>query len=144
VTAGSSDVRFSEDVEGVDWGELKADLAADDFDNGRTPDELRRSFAASAFVVVAWDGDRVVGTGRLLADGVCNAYLVDLWTQADRRRRGIGREMVRRLLGRVPGHHVALFTERGAPFYERLGFIEEHVGMSQVVGEWLNRSPDYG
>jgi ribosomal protein S18 acetylase RimI-like enzyme len=92
-------------------------------------------------VVFAWDGDRIVGTARLLTDGVCNAYLVDVWTLSPYRRRGIGRAMVERLLARVPGHHVALFTEHEAHFYEGLGFREERVGMSKVVGTWLNRPP---
>src|SRR5438105_12309991 len=127
------------DLAGIDWAALKADLRRDGFDNGRTPDELYRSFAASAHTSVAWISDRVVGTARLLADGVCNAYLVDVWTLTAYRRRGIGRAMVERLLAHVPGHHVVLFTERGAHFYEGLGFREERVGMSKVVGTWLNR-----
>src|SRR2546421_3769546 len=61
------------DLAGVDWSAVKAELMRDGFDNGRTPDELYRSFAASAHVSMAWVGDRVVGTARLLADGVCNA-----------------------------------------------------------------------
>jgi len=108
-----SGIRYSEESGHVDWERLKEDLAADQFDNGRTSDELRRSFEASRFVAFAWDGDRIVGTARLLTDGVCNAYLVDVWTLTAYRRRGIGRAMVERLLAHVPGHHVVLFTERG-------------------------------
>jgi len=139
-----ADIRYSEESRDVDWRRLKEDLGADRFDNGRTPDELRRSFEASRFVVFAWAGDRIVGTARLLTDGVCNAYLVDVWTLSPYRRRGIGRAMVERLLARVPGHHVVLFTEREAHFYEELGFREERVGMSKVVGTWLNRLPEAG
>jgi len=137
-------IRYVEESRDVDWGRLKEDLKADRFDNGRTPDELRRSFEASRFVVFAWDGDRIVGTARLLTDGVCNAYLVDVWTLSAYRRRGIGRALVERLLASVPGHHVVLFTEREAHFYEGLGFREERVGMSKVVGTWLNRHPEAG
>jgi GNAT superfamily N-acetyltransferase len=132
-------IRYAGGLEGVDWQALKADLGADRFDNGRTPEELERSFAASHSVVMAWDRGRVVGTGRLLADGVCNAYLVDLWTASSHRRKGIGGVMVRRLLERVPGHHVGLFTEDHANFYASLGFREERTGMSLVVGRWLGR-----
>ena len=135
----SSDIHFVDSLEGVDWRAVKADLAADDFDNGRTPNELLRSFENSFAVAIAWKNERVVGTARLLADGVCNAYLVDVWTAVGERRRGIGSEMVRRLLARVPGHHVALFTEDEIRFYRDLGFEEEHTGMSLVVGRWLNR-----
>jgi predicted GNAT family acetyltransferase len=127
------------DLAGVDWSAVKAELMRDGFDNGRTPEELDRSFAASAHVSVAWVGDRVVGTARLLADGVCNAYLVDVWTATDHRRHGVASAMVTDLLARVPGHHVALFTEHAQSLYARLGFAVEEVGMSTVVGRWLNR-----
>ena len=45
-----------------------------------------------------------------------------------------------RLLAAVPGQHVALFTSEHAAFYATLGFQPEHVGMSQIVGTWLNNS----
>jgi ribosomal protein S18 acetylase RimI-like enzyme len=132
---------YEDHLRSVDWNALKADLAADDFDNGRTPDELEGSFANSYSVVIAWADNRVVGTARLLADGVCNGYLVDVWTASEHRRKGIGTTMVRRLLDSIPGHHVGLFTEERPDFYRSLGFEEEHVGMSLVVGRWLNRDP---
>jgi len=131
--------RLSRNLDGVDWVAVAADLARDDFDNGRTPEELARSFAASAFVSLAWADDRVVGTARLLADGVCNAYLVDVWTASPYRRRGIASAMVEDLVGRVPGHHVALFTAHAEALFAGLGFRVEHVGMSRVSGSWLNR-----
>lgn len=127
------------DLGDVDWAAVKADLIADQFDNARTPEELARSFAASAHASIAWSADRVVGTARLLADGVCNAYLVDVWTVSAYRRQGIATAMVQDLLARVPGHHVALFTEHAETLYTRLGFEVEDVGMSTVVGSWLNR-----
>ena len=53
---------------------------------------------------------------------------------------GIGSAVVGRLLERVPGHHVALFTEAHADFYRQLGFEGERTGMSLVAGTWLNRT----
>jgi len=75
-------VRVDESLDGIDWHQAKADLAADDFDNGRSPQALRASFAQSQHVAIARDGARVVGMARLLSDGVCNAYLLDVWTQS--------------------------------------------------------------
>ena len=98
-------------LEGIDWAQAKADLAADDFDNGRTADALRRSFEQSQHVAFARDGGRVVGMARLLSDGVCNAYLVDVWTASSHRRQGIATAMIRRLLDEVPGQHVGLQTD---------------------------------
>jgi predicted GNAT family acetyltransferase len=138
-------VRITQDLERVDWASVTADLAADEFDNGRTPAALRRSFDRSQHTVIAWDGDRVVGTARLLSDGVCNAYLVDVWTRSSHRRRGIATAMVRDLMTRVPGQHIALQTDDAQAFYERLGFRPQPELWSVVVGTWLdnpaNRDP---
>jgi ribosomal protein S18 acetylase RimI-like enzyme len=131
-------VRISDSIDGVDWDRAKADLAADDFDNGRSPGALRRSFESSQHVAVAWNGDLVVGLARLLSDGVCNAYLLDVWTMSSYRRRGIASSMVRRLANRVPGQHIGLQTDDAQEFYASLGFRPQPSFMSVVVGTWLD------
>ncbi len=130
-------VRIDESLDGIDWARAKADLAADDFDNGRSPGALRTSFERSAYVAIARDGDRVVGMARLLSDGVCNAYLLDVWTMSPYRRQGIGSAMVRQLMSRVPGQHIGLQTDDAQDFYASLGYKHQPVFMSAVVGEWL-------
>ena len=131
-------VRIDGSLEGIDWAQAKADLAADDFDNGRSPEALRRSFEQSQHVAFARDGDRVVGMARLLSDGVCNSYLVDVWTASAYRRRGIASKMIRRLLEAVPGHHVGLQTNDAQGLYESLGFKPQPEFWSTVVGRWLD------
>ena len=125
-------------VEGVDWHRARADLAADDFDNGRSPAALQASFVRSAHVAVARDGDHVIGMARLLSDGVCNAYLLDVWTASSHRRRGIATRLVRALLDQVPGQHVGLQTDAAQDFYRRLGFRPQPEFLSLVVGTWLD------
>jgi ribosomal protein S18 acetylase RimI-like enzyme len=132
-------VRIDSSLEGIDWEQAKADLAADAFDNGRSAAALRRSFEQSQHAVFARDGDRVVGMARLLSDGVCNAYLVDVWTASEYRRRGIGSAMIRDLVERVPGQHVGLQTDDDArEFYASLGFRPQPEFWSTVVGRWLD------
>jgi len=131
-------VQIDGSLEGIDWAQAKAALAADDFDNGRSPDALRRSFERSHHVALARDGRRVIGMARLLSDGVCNAYLLDVWTASTYRRRGIASAMVRRLLDEVPGQHVGLQTDDAQPFYASLGFVAQPEFLSLVVGSWLD------
>ena len=131
-------VRIDDSLDGIDWARAKVDLAADDFDNGRSPEALRRSFQQSQHVAIARDGDRVVGMARLLSDGVCNAYLIDVWTASSYRRQGIASSMVRLLGERVPGQHIGLQTEDAQQFYESLGFRPQPEFWSYVVGEWLD------
>src|SRR3954471_13303155 len=103
-------VHIDDSLDGIDWAQAKADIAADDFDNGRSAEALKRSFHQSQHVAFARDGDRVVGMARLLSDGVCNAYLVDVWTLSSYRRQGVASSMIRLLCDRVPGQHVGLQT----------------------------------
>jgi len=99
---------------------------------------LRRSFEQSQHVAFARDGDRVVGMARLLSDGVCNAYLVDVWTMTSYRRRGIASTLGRMLCGQVPGQHIGLQTDDAQELYRSLGFQPQPEFWSIVVGRWLD------
>jgi GNAT superfamily N-acetyltransferase len=131
-------ITYKMDCEGVDWSAMKSALVADDFDNGRTPAQLERSFRNSAVVAIAYAGERIIGTGRALSDGVCNAYIVDVWTETPFRRQGVARTMIERMLERLQGQHVFLWTDDAAAFYKRIGFSDCNcTGLHKVVGEWL-------
>ncbi len=123
----------------VDWNEAKRLLREDDFDNGRSAHDLRRSFENSQHVVYARTDGRLVGMARMLSDGICNAYLLDVWTSSRHRRQGVGSRMVRHLLERVPGHHIGLQTDDAQGFYQSLGFQEQPIFMATVVGTWLKQ-----
>ena len=131
------DITYTLDLTQVDWDEMKAAVQADDFDNGRTPRQLKASFCNSFAACLAYAGSRLIGTARVLSDGVCNAYIVDVWTQTAYRRQGIARRMLELLLERLPGQHVYLFTDDMPDFYRRIGFTERGTGFEKVVGEWL-------
>ena len=130
-------ITYTLNLDGVDWQEMKARVAEDDFDNGRTPEQLRQSFQNSHSACIAYSDGRIIGTARILSDGVCNAYLVDVWTYTPFRRQGIARTMIETLLERLPGQHVYLQTDDAMEFYKKLGFTERPAGMEIVVGQWL-------
>ena len=131
------DVQYTMDLSDVDWHAMKAAVAADDFDNGRTADQLRRSFEASHVACIAYCERGLVGTARALSDGVCNAYVVDVWTRRDLRRRGIARTMLAMLESRLAGQHVYLFSDDMADVYRACGYRDRPVGLEKVVGRWL-------
>lgn len=134
----SPELRVDGSLDGIDWMRVRDDLRADEWDNGRSPEALRLAFEQSRHAAVARVGDRVVGTARLLSDGVSNAYLVDVWTASSHRRQGIASAMIRHLLGRVPGQHVGLQTDDARELYASLGFRPQPEFMSLVVGTWLD------
>ncbi len=131
--------RYETDLSVVDWDALKAALVAGEFCNGRTPEEYRRSAEGSHLNVFVFAGEEIVGNGRILSDGVCNAYVVDIWTAPAHRRRGIATEILRLLADSVPGQHIYLQTDDAEALYEKAGFRVQPIGMSRVVGSWLNR-----
>lgn len=134
-------IKYQTNTQNVDWEALKADLIADDFHNGRTTEQLRLSFENSQVVALGFDAERCIANGRLLSDGVGNAYMVDIWTHSDYNGRGIGSTIVQMLLDAVPGQHVYMQVDKETtPFYERLGFGFQPLGMSTVVGEYLNNN----
>ncbi len=131
---------INSEVDRVDWHQAKADLANDRFDNGRSTHALRLSFLRSQHVALAWAGESLVGMARMLSDGVCNSYLLDVWTASDFRRQGVGAGMVKYLLDQVPGQHVGLQTDDAEAFYGSLGFRAQPEFMSVVVGTWLGNA----
>jgi predicted GNAT family acetyltransferase len=134
-------ITYQKNPEDVDWAALRQRLIADNFDNGRNLAQYETSFRNSRFIF-AYDGDEVVGKARALTDGVCNAYIVDVWTYSPYRNQGIASEMLRRLEEDLQGQHVYLFTDDAVGFYQKQGYKIWDVGLGKVVGAWLVNTPD--
>lgn len=132
-----NELTYKTDLQDVDWAEMKETLEADNFHNGRTVEQLRLSFENSYATVIVYADGRIVGTARALSDGVCNAYVVDVWTLTEFRRQGVASQMMETLLAKLDGQHVCLFTDDMGSFYKTLGFSVELDGYSQVTGRWL-------
>ena len=133
-------VTYSTALDNVDWAELKRTLNEDDFDNGRSPEQLRQSAEHSAVNVFAWADGKVIGTVRVLSDWVCNAYVVDVWTYSPFRQQGVATHMMQLALEPLAGQHVYLFTDDAVEFYRKLWFREGGVGMGRVIGTWLQHA----
>ena len=133
---------YKTDIGGVDWAEMKAAVRADDFDNGRSAAQLAESFANSHSICLAYADDKLVGTARAISDGVCNAYVVDVWTHSGHRGHGVASAMMQHIIDACPGQHIYLFTDTAVAFYKKLGFREQPTGMQIISGTWLVAGPD--
>ena len=136
----SMTITYRYDTEDVNWEALRLILIEDHFHNGRSSEQYRLSFQNSAAVVFAFEDDRIIGTARMLSDGVCNAYIVDVWTLNRYRRQGIAQHMMDYLEGQASGQHISLWTESSQAFYEQLGYKRSTDTLyEKVVGEWLDK-----
>src|SRR3982751_5191813 len=92
-------------------------------ERARDRTKLAALVANSRFVVSAWDGPRLVGFARAISDGVSNAYVSTVAVLPEYRGRGIGREMIARLLAGKDGVQFVLHARPEVqPFYEKCGF----------------------
>jgi ribosomal protein S18 acetylase RimI-like enzyme len=63
-----------------------------------SPEDLVRALRASWYTLCAWDGERLVGFGRLVSDGVLHAMVYELIVLPEYQGQGIGGEILAKLV----------------------------------------------
>ena len=112
------------------------------------PEQAKAGIDGSAFLVAALDGEKTVGIARLIWDGGYGALIKDVLVLPEYQGKGIGKEMVKRILGFLenqlkPGYGIAvdLMAAKGKEgFYEQFGFAShpnEHRGAGMEL--WLTK-----
>ena len=94
---------------------------------GRTLSDAREMLRHTDVAMCAWDGDRLVGFGRVLTDFVYRATIWDVIVDEAFQKQGIGAEIVQRILHHPRLKKVELFwlCTRRPGFYEKLGFSSD-------------------
>ncbi len=116
----SIELRF--DTKGVDWQEAvtlieRAPLGS------REPLKLERTFNNSDLVCFAWDGEKLVGLGRVLSDGEVQSVIYDLCLLPEYQGRQLGRMMMTEMMDRLDTPTVVLWAVPGKEnFYGKFGF----------------------
>ncbi|MDX1690966.1 MAG: GNAT family N-acetyltransferase [Acidimicrobiia bacterium] len=79
----------------------------------------------ASHVVTAWEGEELVGFVTAISDGAIAAFIPLLEVVERRRGRGIGSELVRRMLRELDGHYSidVVCDEELVGFYERFGLM---------------------
>jgi ribosomal protein S18 acetylase RimI-like enzyme len=91
-----------------------------------TADEIYGSLPASWYMVSVYDGDKLVGFGRVLSDGKLHALITEMIVLPDYQGRGIGKEILSYITAVCREHEIRdiqLFAAKGkAGFYEKYGY----------------------
>ncbi len=99
---------------------------------GRTVAGIRTMLARTDYHFSAWDGATLVGFARVLTDGIYRATLWDVVIHSDHQRRGVGEELMNRILAHPVLSGVEKFwlnTRDKFGFYEKFGFVRSEQGM---------------
>jgi len=100
---------------------------------GRTLPDAQEMMKHTNLFITAWDGERLVGCGRVLTDYVYRASIWDVIVDERYQGQDIGTEIISRILLHSSLQRVELFwlcTRDKQAFYENLGFsAKEQTGM---------------
>lgn len=125
------DYIWRHDPEEVDWQEL-SDLLRVAPLSDTPPEQLKTAFSNSSFLCFVYSGDRLVGVGRALSDGIDCSYIADIAVHPDFQGRGLGKAIVSKLVALSEGHRkIILYSNPGKEgFYEKLGFLRMKTAMA--------------
>src|SRR5574339_440141 len=109
--------------ENVDWEELSNLYIAAGMGN-KAPADIKTAFTNSMFKCFVYDAGKLIAVGRALADGFDAAYICDIAVHPDYQGRGIGKQIVLKLVEFSKEHRkIILYAAPGKDtFYLRLGF----------------------
>ena len=107
----------------VNWDELSSLYLAAPL-GSKAPADLKIAFSNSMFKCFVYESGRLIAVGRALADGKDCSYICDVAVHPDHQGRGIGKEVVTRLVKLSKDHKkIILYAATGKePFYRKLGF----------------------
>lgn len=96
-------------------------------------EKFRRIMENADRTVVAFAGARIVGFARALCDDCSNGYIGTVAVAEDFRGRGIGRELVERLIGDDENITWVLRAGRGSgKFWEKMNFRRSETAMEKT------------
>jgi GNAT superfamily N-acetyltransferase len=92
-----------------------------------TTEQLAQAVANSQFVVAVYDGERLIGFGRIVSDGILHAMIYDMIIDPAYQHQGIGTRILHMFVQWCDEAHIRdiqPFCARGKRvFYERNGLV---------------------
>lgn len=91
-------------------------------------EEVYQAIQNSWYFISAYEGEKLVGFGRMICDGIMHALILDMIVLPNYQGRGIGSAILHRLLQKCKRHKirdVQLFSAK-----DKFGFYQKH-GFSQ-------------
>ncbi|WP_312503861.1 GNAT family N-acetyltransferase [Lacrimispora sp.] len=139
-----NDISYKITREEIHWQEVSDVLRRSGLSD-RSAKDQETIFTNSYAVVFVYDKERIVGVGRALSDGVCQAAIYNIALDEEYQGYGIGRKLIQLLLDQVRGQNVILYTHpRTVALYEKMGFRRNKTAMCRFCGSeeslnWMDK-----
>jgi len=119
------------EIDNVNWDELSNLYKIAPLGDKKAED-LKTVFTNSRYRCFVYDGVKLVGVGRALADGMDVSYIADVAIHPEYQGQGIGKAIVSKLVEFSKGHNkIILYASVGKePFYAKLGFDKMNTAMA--------------
>jgi GNAT superfamily N-acetyltransferase len=96
-----------------------------------SPDIHKRAFEASHTTVFAWHAGQLIGFGRAISDGICQAAVYDVAVVPEHQGKGIGTIIIQSILNKLSQCNIILYAAPGKEgFYKTLEFRKMKTGMA--------------
>jgi ribosomal protein S18 acetylase RimI-like enzyme len=123
--------RIEQECTNINWEEVrqvinKAGLST------QSVELIQKAFENSYLKIFLFDGDKLVGTGRAISDGVYQAAIYDIAVLPEYQGKGAGRLIMEGLHKNLEGFNVILYAKPTAVnFYKKLGYSKMLTGMAR-------------
>jgi len=136
----SNGIQFSE-TRDLAIDSVVALYLANQWSSAQKPELLHKGLIGSHSLVTAWDGTRLVGLCNAISDGYLVVYYPHLLVLPEYQGRGIGSELMRRLMARYEGFHQHMLVAdgRALDFYRKCGF--QRAGKTEPM--WIYGGHDH-
>lgn len=132
--------------EAINWNEV-AEILNNAGLSDYGADKQKIIFQNSYVAIFVYDADRIIGVGRAISDGVCQAAVYNIALCPEYHGMGIGGTLIKKLLAHLEGQNIILYTDPPhVPMYEKEGFIRSKTAMCIFTGseEKLNHMKKAG
>ena len=106
--------------------------------------ELEYALQNSWYTYSAYNGDQLIGFGRLISDGIIHALILDLIILPEYQRKGIGKVILEQLVNKCKKHQIRdiqLFSATDKfGFYEKSGFTRRPELSPGMELKWFRKN----
>lgn len=136
--------KIQKTTENINWlkvSELLSYFGLSDLDAETQQKVFERSYA----VVFLFDDEELIGFGRAISDGICQAAIYNIALDERYQGKGLGKKIIDELIEQVKQCNIILYTHpKTIEFYEKLGFSKMKTGMAIYNKDHLEELKNMG